>query len=904
MGTDIGPVVGYSTGSLVRKVTGSYNIVGNTINFVSAPYGNVPVETDHPDEQDWQGIRGSSSFSGRVFLKTGVELSTQDTYAKNRAFFDISEQFNGNTDDFILKYDDQTNVSGISADNAIILINDVFQTPGISYNYTLNESSGITTATFVGSGVSVTNDPNTSTLPMGGIIVSIGSTEGFGYQPLVSAGGTAIVSGLGTISSVSIGNSGSGYRVGVQTVRVGVATSTTGTPNIVYVGIASVSGGRVVSVAITNPGTGYTSTNPPYVIIDSPLSYSNIPLIYSSSSSGIGTGAVVDIVVGQGSSVINFELKNTGYGYGQGEVLTIPIGGSTGILTTSSPSFKEFQITVDKTFRDKFSGWFIGQIQIIDSIEEQFNGVRSSFQFKVGGTITSIVSKKGASIDIEQCLLVFLNDVLQVPGDSYTLAGGSTITFSEAPKEGDTCRILFYKGNGESDVIFRNVIDTVKEGDELTIGYDPSIGQPSTLQEEERTVTSVLSTDVAETVPYFGPGNTADEELVRPVKWCRQTEDKIINGKGVGKSRELYEAIIYPSAYVIQTVSAGSTTIYVDNIRPFFNPSNENDLSLTFQDRIILSSQDSKVSAAATAIVSVAGTISSISISSGGFGYVSAPSVSIQSPIGLGTTASATASATLSNGSVSAINIVNPGTGYTHTNPPVVLIESPSLQRESNRVSSYSGDSGVIVGFGTTSVSPNIFKFIFDLHIPQNSYLRQSSIAGSSTTISSLNTGDYFVVYGSNVGFSTQFLSPRSVRIDGSIVGISTQFIDNVYQVESAENVRVNIVGVGTTFVRRIFTRISGISTVDFSFSTIKFDSTVYKFDSTGISTSGIPTFSAGTIGTSFYFGQFSWGKIAMPQRSETSTYNFYGNNGVGGISTSALVRRSENLRYENYNIT
>jgi len=904
MGTDIGPVVGYSTNTVVTKVTGSYNIVGNTINFASAPYGNVPKETTDPDERDWVGIKSSSSFHGRVFLKNGVELTTQETYYKNRVFFDVSSEFDGNTDQFILKYENQTNVTGVSTDNAIVLVNDIFQTPGLSNNYTLTESSGITTATFIGSGVSITSDPNTSTLPMGGVIVSVGSEEGFGYQPLVSAGGTAIVSGLGTISSVSIGNSGSGYRVGVQTVRVGVATSTTGTPDVVYVGVASVSNGNVVSIAITNPGVGYTNTNPPYVIIDSPLSYSNIPLVYSSPSSGIGTGAVVDIVVGQGSSVINFDLKNTGYGYGQGDVLTIPIGGSAGILTTSSPSFSEFKITVDRTFTDKFSGWYIGQLQTLDTIEDQFNGQKTSFQLKVGGVITSILSKRGTSIDVEQCLLVLLNDVLQVPGDSYIFAGGSTITFTEAPREGDSCTIVFYKGNGDTDVIFRNVIETVKEGDELTIDYDPSIGQSPTLQEEERTVTSVLATDVVETVPYFGPGNTADEELVRPVTWCRQTEDKIINGKEVGKSRELYEAVIYPSAYVIQTVSTGTTTIYVDNIRPFFNPSNENNISLTFQDRIIISSQDTKVSASATAIVSGLGTISSISLNSGGSGYLTTPSVSIQSPIGLGTTASATASATLTSDSVSTIAVTNPGTGYTGTNPPAVLIESPSLQRETNRVSSYSGDSGVIVGFGTTSVNPDIFQFVFDLYIPENSYLRQSSIAGSSTTISSLNVGDYFVVYGSNVGFSTQFLSPRSVRVDGSTIGLSTQFIDNVYQVESAENIQVNVTGIGTTYARRIFTRISGISTVDFSFSTITFDSTLYTFDSTGISTAGIATFSSGTIGTSFYFGQFSWGKIIIPQRSGISTYNFYGNNGVGGISTSAIVRRSENLRYENYIIT
>ena len=138
-------------------------------------------------------------------------------------------------------------------------------------------------------------------------------------------------------------NSGSGYRVGVQTVvNVGIATSSTGTPNIEFIGTASISGGHIVSVAITNPGTGYNTTNPPLVIFDDPLSYSDIPPEYSSASSGVGTNATVDIVVGQGSSVIEFSIKNNGYGYGQGEKLTVAIGGTSGIPTDTSYSFEEF----------------------------------------------------------------------------------------------------------------------------------------------------------------------------------------------------------------------------------------------------------------------------------------------------------------------------------------------------------------------------------------------------------------------------------------------------------------------------------------------------------------------------------------------------------------------------------
>ena len=176
-----------------------------------------------------------------------------------------------------------------------------------------------------GSISSVTSDPNSSNVPLGGIIVSVGSTEGLGYQPLVSAGGTAVVSGLGTISSVSIGNSGSGYRTGIQTiVNVGVQTLSTGAPNIEFIGTAAISGGNIVSIAITNPGTGYTSTNPPTVVIDEPLSYDNMPLFYSSNQSGVGSEARANIVVGLGGSVIDFEITNLGYGYREGQILTLP----------------------------------------------------------------------------------------------------------------------------------------------------------------------------------------------------------------------------------------------------------------------------------------------------------------------------------------------------------------------------------------------------------------------------------------------------------------------------------------------------------------------------------------------------------------------------------------------------
>ena len=855
-------VAGHSTGTLVTKISGNYNIIDNTINFVEAPYGNVPIVTDDPDEQSWSGISTSSSFQGRSFLRSGVQNTTNETYYKNYAFDDISSGFNASRRNFTLK-SNKSDTTGISSENAIILINDILQSPGLTGGYTLSENIGITSINFVGTAVSSLYDANTSNLPTGGIIVSVGSIGGLGYQPLVSAGGTAIVSGLGTISSISIGNSGSGYRVGVQTVRVGVGTSSTGISNIKFIGTATVSNGNIVSIAVTNPGTGYTSTNPPYVFIDAPLSYSDIPLGYSSSSAiGLGTGAVIDIVVGQGSSVIDFEIRNTGYGYGIGQILTVPIGGLIGIPTTSS--FSEFQISIQNTFTDKFSGWSIGELQLLDSIDNLFDGQKIVFPIKYQGNLVSILSSRGSNISVQDSLLVFVNDVLQVPGEGYIFPGGSVITFTEPPKVGDVSKIIFYRGSGSVDVIERNILETVKIGDELTIGYDSSIGQNSTLQEESRTVTSINSTDLLNTNPYFGPGNTGDETLLRPVVWCRQTEDKIIDEKGVGKDRILYEASIYPTSYLIQSVGIGSTIAFVQSIRPFFNAINENNISLSFQKDITLISQDSKVAAAATAIVSAAGTISSIILSDGGVGYTTAPTITIENPVGLGTTQKATASTSISSGIVTSISITGPGTGYILSNPPVVLIESPTFQFENNTVNSFDGDFGIISGISTTSVGVASTGIVFDFVIPKNSFLRNSSITGV-TTISGIQTGYYFVINNSNVG--TGLTSLNSL---GSTVGVGSTFLDNVYQVASVSIAQTSVTGLGITHVAKVTVSVSGYNGL------------------TG-------------IGFSNFYGEYSWGRVILGPRIKDNSYNAYTLNGYTGITTGTILKRTNPLKYSNY---
>ena len=55
-------------------MVGNYNIVNNNINFVAAPFGKIPVNTTggDPELRDFTGLTTSSTFQGRVFLRTAL----------------------------------------------------------------------------------------------------------------------------------------------------------------------------------------------------------------------------------------------------------------------------------------------------------------------------------------------------------------------------------------------------------------------------------------------------------------------------------------------------------------------------------------------------------------------------------------------------------------------------------------------------------------------------------------------------------------------------------------------------------------------------------------------------------------------------------------------------------------
>jgi hypothetical protein len=846
-------VASHSNGTTVELLGGNYNIVDNTVHFVSAPFGGIPIgtTTDGPDETDWSGITTYSTFQGRTFMRSGIEDTDVDTYSSNYTFDNIQKDFNGQKKTFSL-LQNGSNVIGFATNQAIVLNSNILQEPqgaqSTTGDFTLGEIAGVTSITYLGDSVSSEDDPNRATIPRGGTIISVASTPGLGFQPLISAGASCFVSAGGTITSISIGNSGSGYRTGVGTINVGYAVSSTGITTVVNIGTATVQNGHVVAITTNYFGANLDQNYPPVIVIDAPLPYSSIPLVYNEGTTGIGTGAKVDVKVGQGSSIIEFEIVSGGFGYGISEELRLSIGGTTGIQTEGSGSFDQFVLTVTDVYRDTFNGFTIGELDVFDKLDDQFDGVNRSFPLSIAGNLFAIETAEGSNINIAQCLIVTINDILQVPNQAYKFNGGSLIEFTEAPKKGDSSKIIFYKGTPDVDVVLVDILETVKIGDTLQLKNDSSLGQGFGFFQEERIVTGITTLDTVRTFPYDGPGITTNKSLVRPITWCKQIDDISINGSFVTKDRVDYEPSIYPAAYITSYVGVNSTQVYTDTTRPFFNSSNETSL-LDYQDRITIVDQSAIVGAVATVTVSAAGTVTGFTLSNVGAGY-STVTVSIGQPIDIvgGTRATATASVS-AGGTISGFTITNAGAGYSLSNPPEVLISVPKSRREVIGVNSYFGDQGIIVGYAQSSGALGTLE----LYIPQDSFMRDDDIVGTGITLSTLNADDLFVV-------------------NLSSFGLSTNTSDGIYRVSKAYDfvTDLNSVGLGTTAIRRV------------EVENVGFGTTVAGF----------------TRGKDL--GEYTWGKIQFKNRVATNALTFTPN-GYSGLTTSPVVQRLRPLKFNNY---
>ena len=82
-----------------------------------------------------------------------------------------------------------------------------------------------------------------------------------------------------------------------------------------------------------------------------------------------------------------------------------------------------------------------------------------------------------------------------------------------------------------------------------------------------------------------------DTTLLRPVSWCKQLTDVVIDGEYVGKDRMHYEPNVFPFSYLIQSVGVTTTILYVDSVKPLFDSLNETENN-EYQNKLQIISQD------------------------------------------------------------------------------------------------------------------------------------------------------------------------------------------------------------------------------------------------------------------------------------------------------------------------
>ena len=777
MGTQIGV---HTVGAGITAISGDYRIEKGKIYFTTPPYGKSGIHST------------SSSFRGRIFYRLD--------YTDNNIIDDLSDTFTGSQTEFTLRSEGTKLPVGISSFFGIILINNIFQRPWYADLGSSSQNDYI-----VGTGVTVTFTGTAADgdLPRGGVINEFSVGIGSGYQIPTRAIATPVVSAAGTIASVAINTAGQGY-ISSPRVSIGVTFPYgTGTEALLDAHINNA--GIVTGITVVNPGSGYTTSNLPTLTIDEPSPYINIPL-----TGGSGSNATMDVVVGTGGSVVSFAINNRGIGYEVGENLIL-----SGLPVQAGIGTSAFNITIENEYKDKFASWNFGKFLEMDDLSPFFNGFKKTFlitRTTDSEEYYSIDKRAGSGIVLANNLLIFLNDVLQMPGEDYIFDKGTKIEFREAPPKGSKFKFYLYIGSNQ-DVNEVEVDETVKVGDLLqiragidtlskddngnveykTLNYPPS--------QDNRTVHELTASDLVNTNTYYGQGILANSDFSRPVVWTKQREDKIIDGLYVSKERDYLEPQIYPNTKVIKSISATDTKIYVEDTYAFSN----------IDASVGSALNDVRISGLATAATESWTGRSPFSLAQQ-FDTQTPPKPTLKYEKEI----------------ARAVNDVN---------------SSPRPQAEILDNCTYTGDFGDVLGItthtsGVGTATPSI-KFI----IKPDASIYNATPNSKQRSKSGITTGDYFVIRNTvigNVGGGTTSLKTGV----NDIVSIGNSFIDNVYYANTWEN----------------YASITGAIMVTSNVNSLS-----------GIVTGGLKTGVGNTISVVPNIGTYSWGTINVASRSENA---------------------------------
>jgi len=227
----------------------------------------------------------------------------------------------------------------------------------------------------------------------------------------------------------------------------------------------------------------------------------------------------------------------------------------------------------------------------------------------------------------------------------------------------------------------------------------------------------------------------------------------------------------------------------------------------------------------------------------------------------------ATATSSSTNGIVTSVSITNGGFGYSQTNVPPVIFDTTKSNREKVYSIKAKGDFGTIICINTIGIGLSSLEFRLQSETYDNTNLGigYSSLNKFGVSYSQLETGDYFVIFDSNV--TSGYALTGITTTTGIRVGTATSFIDGLYRVE-------NIISNPS----------SGIVTVRCDFVSVP--NGVDKAINLGINTTG-------------FYGRYTWSKIYDYQnraRENPKDFVVNTNDGLTGLSTAAEVYRTRGL--------
>ena len=876
----------YNVSAAVTAISGDYRIENGIIHFSEAPYEG-------------------SDFAGRAYYRKD--------YTKNKLFDDISESFDGQTREFLVK-ENGTQISGIGSEYGMVLINNIFQDPehghGASGEYssdykikerTVGLANSITfTGTYVGTqGYAA----DTKYLPKGGIINEFSVDPGVGIAPKFGAMATATVDADGSINStVTLVNSGSGYlsapRVGIAitnyhfehkfvsaaTDAINVTGGSQFTPT--YATYNSTTGELILTI-----GTGHNLTTANTITIDnnsltfqcsrdgylSNKTYPRSTDPASTSNSQLNTGVLPITNVGTDSITVN-----VGRGAGVGAKFTATVD-ITGTVTG---------ITVD----DGGTGYDSDYPPIITIDEPKpWTNLPLIGGDGSGATMDVVVGTGGSAISYSLSnpgIGYSINDELELAEVPYT-AGITTSPFKitvlnrhQDKFSGRTFGQLlelddfskYFNGFRRTFLITRTSPNkeyysiNARDGAGIVLANNLLIFINDVLQQPVKDYTFTKGTKITFNEPpkkgsklrihlYVASGNDYEGVDIDPTVKSGdilkiQSGINTINGNVSLEQDErvIYELISSDSVDTQTYTGVGILTSTDDFGRPVMWEKQTTDRII---DGIRISKSrvqlEPQIYPSTNIIKSVSQTDTKIYVRN------NYPSFTVYDSI---------------SGSQNNVTLVGFGT---------TALDTSRVERITN-VTEYDGDYGQITAIETkTDGSDKLL--VFDLTLDPNIKTAVTRKDGLGTR-PGISTGDYFVIENTNIGSPDANINNRPKALGyvadanglatgpdtSNVVGIGSTWIDNVYQCS-----HWTATGVGNTSIK--------VET--------------YVLNHTGITTTDIPE--PGHNETARLAGSYSWGYLSgFTRNAGTSTsFPFYNQNGIAGIETSAYISRTVQMKTE-----